>query len=72
MGGSGGASDKTAPRSAMASGAQAEDGAAAGAADAAGDRAGGADKVWWRVSDMHVRAVDWETVSRGQAYILVH
>ena len=58
VGGSGGASDKTAPRSAMASGAQAEDGAAAGLA---------ADKVWWRVSDTHVPAVD---LSRGQAHIL--
>ena len=72
VGSSGGVSDKTAQRSAMASGAQAEDGAAAGAADAAGGWAGGADKVWWRVSDTHVRAVDWETVSHGQAYILVY
>ena len=31
----------------------------------------GADKVWWRMSDTHVRAVDWETVSRRQAYLLV-
>lgn len=73
VGGSGGAAGMAAQRSVVASGAQAaaaEDGAAA--AGAAGSQAGGADKVWWRVSDTQVRAVDWETVARGQAYILMY
>lgn len=59
--GSGGAADSTALRSAAASG-----------ANAAGSCGGGADRVWWRVSDTQVRAVDWETVARGQAYILMY
>ena len=58
---SGGATDSTAQRSAAASGAH-----------AAGSCGGGADRVWWRVSDTQVRAVDWETVARGQAYILMY
>ena len=56
--GSGGSTGETAQRSAVASGAH-----------AAG---GGAGRVWWRVSDTQVRAVDWETVARGQAYILMY
>ena len=60
-GGSGGATDGTAQRSAVASGAH-----------AAGGCGGAADRVWWRVSDTQVRAVDWETVAQGQAYILMY
>ncbi|KAK9843494.1 hypothetical protein WJX81_005881 [Elliptochloris bilobata] len=29
-------------------------------------------KVWWRVSDTQVRAVDWGTVARGHAYLLIY
>ncbi len=31
-----------------------------------------ADLLWWRVSDTQVRAVDWEAVSRVEAYILMY
>ena len=58
VGGSGGSTGEAAQISAMAPGVH-----------AAG---GGAGRVWWRVSDTQVRAVDWETVARGQAYILMY
>jgi len=31
-----------------------------------------ADLLWWRVSDTQVRAVDWQAVSRVEAYILMY
>lgn len=50
--------------------------AVAGARGAEGEDLGGGDLqgdlVWWRVSDTHVKAVDWDTVARGEAYILMY
>jgi hypothetical protein len=81
----GGEAGGAAPHGGRAAAAAAAPAPAPPAQDGAGQAGGGqsadadpprgpqeADLLWWRVSDTQVRAVDWEAVSRVEAYILMY